>query len=224
MDFKTQKIAVSALAEKLRLINIDPEQLNEDNLSRNVNVYSSINGFVSRVNVNIGKYVNPSDVLFELINPEDIHLNLTVFEKDLEQLSIGQKLVAFNNNKPDKKHDCEIILISKDLSADRSAEVHCHFEDYDKALLPGMYMNAEVIINKADQLAINSGAIVSFEDKDFIFVKEGQRNFRLTQIITGGSEDGFTGIRPVQKEMLENLPIVTHGAYSLLMQLKTKAE
>ena len=44
-----------------------PEQLNEDNLSRNVNVYSSINGFVSRVNVNIGKYVNPSDVLFELI-------------------------------------------------------------------------------------------------------------------------------------------------------------
>ncbi|HRG52466.1 MAG TPA: efflux RND transporter periplasmic adaptor subunit, partial [Bacteroidia bacterium] len=153
MDFKTQKIAVSALAEKLRLINIDPEQLNEDNLSRNVNVYSSINGFVSRVNVNIGKYVNPSDVLFELINPEDIHLNLTVFEKDLEQLSIGQKLVAFNNNKPDKKHDCEIILISKDLSADRSAEVHCHFEDYDKALLPGMYMNAEVIINKADQLA-----------------------------------------------------------------------
>lgn len=224
MDFKTQKIAVSALAEKLRLINIDPEQLNEDNLSRNVNVYSSINGFVSRVNVNIGKYVNPSDVLFELINPEDIHLNLTVFEKDLEQLSIGQKLVAFNNNKPDKKHDCEIILISKDLSADRSAEVHCHFEDYDKALLPGMYMNAEVIINKADQLAINSGAIVSFEDKDFIFVKEGQRNFRLTQIITGGSEDGFTGIRPVQKEMLEKLPIVTHGAYSLLMQLKTKAE
>ncbi len=224
MDFKTQKIAVSALAEKLRLINIDPEQLNEDNLSRNVNVYSSINGFVSRVNVNIGKYVNPSDVLFELINPEDIHLNLTVFEKDLEQLSIGQKLVAFNNNKPDKKHDCEIILISQDLSADRSAEVHCHFEDYDKALLPGMYMNAEVIINKADQLAINSDAIVSFEDKDFVFVKEGQRNFRLTQIIAGGSENGFTGIRPVQKEMLEKLPIVTHGAYSLLMQLKTKAE
>ena len=32
-----------------------------------------------KVNVNIGKYVNPSDILFELINPEDIHLNLTVF-------------------------------------------------------------------------------------------------------------------------------------------------
>jgi hypothetical protein len=39
---------------------------------------------VSKVNVNIGKYVNPSDVLFELINPDDIHLNLKVYEKILE--------------------------------------------------------------------------------------------------------------------------------------------
>ena len=32
MDFKTQKIALSALAEKLKLINIDPEKLSESNL------------------------------------------------------------------------------------------------------------------------------------------------------------------------------------------------
>ena len=104
MEYKTQKISLSALAEKLRLININPENLNESILSRSINVYSSIDGFVSKVNVNIGKYVNPSDVLFELINPEDIHLNLTVFEKDLDKLSIGQKLLAYNNNQPDKKH------------------------------------------------------------------------------------------------------------------------
>ena len=71
-------------------------------MSRSINVYSSIDGFVSKVNVNIGKYVNPTDVLFELINPEDIHLNLKVFEKDLDKLSIGQKIVAFNNNQPEK--------------------------------------------------------------------------------------------------------------------------
>ena len=102
MEFTTQKIAVSALSEKLKLINIQPETLMNPIYSRNVNLYSSIDGFVSRVNVNIGKYVNPSDVLFELINPEDIHLNLKVFEKDLSKLSIGQKLLAFNNNQPDK--------------------------------------------------------------------------------------------------------------------------
>jgi cobalt-zinc-cadmium efflux system membrane fusion protein len=224
MDFKTQTISVNALAEKLRLINVNPESLNETNLSRTINVYSSIDGFVSKVNINIGKYVNPSDVLFELINPEDIHLNLKVFEKDLGKLSIGQKLMAFNNNQPDKKHPCEIILISQDLSADRSADVHCHFEDYDKTLLPGMYMNAEVEINLTNVLTITSEAIVNFGGKDFVFTTENDRSFHLVEILKGSSEKGFTEIIVDDGAPLSKQRIVTKGAYALLMQLKNKSE
>ena len=40
------------------------------------------------INVNVGKFVNPSDVLFELIDPSEIHLNLKVFEKDLDKLYV----------------------------------------------------------------------------------------------------------------------------------------
>jgi membrane fusion protein, heavy metal efflux system len=49
-------------------------------------VYSPVSGFVSPVKVNIGKYVTPVDVLFELVNQSDIHLALDVFEKDLDIL------------------------------------------------------------------------------------------------------------------------------------------
>jgi cobalt-zinc-cadmium efflux system membrane fusion protein len=224
MDFKTQKIALSALTEKLKLINIDPEKLSESNLSRSANVYSSIDGFVSKVNVNIGKYVNPSDVLFELINPSDIHLNLKVFEKDLNKLSIGQKLVAFNNNQPDAKHPCEIILISQELSADRSAEVHCHFEDYDKTLLPGMYMNAEVEIKINNTESINEDAIVSHEGKDFIFISKGKNQFELIEIKKGSAETNFTEVNTLDGKDLSGYEVVTKGAYSLLMQLKNTSE
>jgi cobalt-zinc-cadmium efflux system membrane fusion protein len=224
MDYKTQKITLNALAEKLRLINVNPETLNESNLSRSINVYSSIDGFVSKVNVNIGKYVNASDVLFELINPEDIHLNLKVFEKDLEKLSIGQKLLAYNNNQPDKKHPCEIILISQDLAADRSAEVHCHFHDYDKTLFPGMYMNAEVELKLQNALTINDEAIVSHEGKDYVFVAKGPRAFDLVEIKKGGNENGFSEITTLDGKDISNVQIVTKGAYSLLMQLKNKSE
>jgi len=224
MDFKTQKITVSALAEKLKLININPESLNESNLSRSVNVYSSIDGFVSKVNVNIGKYVNPSDVLFELINPADIHLNLKVFEKDLDKLSIGQKLLTYNNNQPEKKYLCEIILISQDLSSDRSADVHCHFEEYDKTLLPGMYMNAEVEMKVSNVASINDDAIVSYEGKDFIFIAKGNNQFEMLEIKRGSSENNFTEIISLDGKDLSNLQFVTKGAYSLLMQLKNKSE
>ncbi len=224
MEYKTQKISVSALGEKLRLININPLELNETNLSRTISVYSSIDGFVSKVNVNIGKYVNPSDVLFELINPEDIHLNLKVFEKDLGKISIGQKLIAFNNNQPDKKHKCEIILISQDLSADRSVDVHCHFEDYDKTLLPGMYMNAEVEIDLANALTTTTEAIVSFEGKDFVFIQKDKLTFQLIEVLKGSTENGFTEITAAGADALTAFPVVTKGAYSLLMQLKNKSE
>jgi len=224
MEYKTQKIIISALGEKLRLMNINPMTLDETNLSRTINVYSSIDGFVSRVNVNIGKYVNPSDVLFELINPDDIHLNLKVFEKDLDKISIGQKLIAYNNNQPDKKHKCEIILISQDLSAERSVDVHCHFEDYDKTLLPGMYMNADLEIDLTNSLTIVTDALVSFEGKDFVFTQKDKHTFQLVEVLKGSSANGYTQIMIKSGDSLSSLPIVTKGAYSLLMQLKNKLE
>jgi cobalt-zinc-cadmium efflux system membrane fusion protein len=224
MEFTTQKITLSALSEKLKLINIQPETLNESSLSRGINLYSSIDGFVSKVNVNIGKYVNPSDVLFELINPEDIHLNLKVFEKDLTKLFIGQTLLAFNNNQPDKKYPCEIILISQDLSADRSADVHCHFDDYDKTLLPGMYMNAEVEIKMKNVSSIQEDAIVNYEGKDFVFISRGNLQFEMVEVKKGSSENNFTEISPLSGTDFSKSRFVVKGAYSLLMQLKNKSE
>jgi cobalt-zinc-cadmium efflux system membrane fusion protein len=222
-DYKTLRITLSALGEKLRLINVNPNSLSEKNISKSVNIYAPINGFVSKVNVNIGKYVNPADVLFELINPSDIHLNLKIFEKDITKLSIGQKLVAYTNNQPENKHKCEILLISKDLSTDEhSADVHCHFENYDKMLLPGMYMNAEIEVKSNDALTLPKDAVVNFEGKEYIFVVVNKNQFQMTEVKTGNSENGFIEI--LDNEQLTKNSIVTKGAYTLLMKLKNKAD
>ncbi len=222
-DYKTLRITLNALGEKLKLINVNPNTLSEKNISKSVNVYAPITGFVSKVNVNIGKYVNPADVLFELINPTDIHLNLKVFEKDITKLAIGQKLVAYTNNQPENKHQCEIILISKDLSIDEhSAEVHCHFEDYDKTLLPGMYMNAEIEIKSNNVLTLPEAAVVTFEGKEYIFVALDKTNFKITEVTTGTRENGFIEI--VNGENFNGKSIVTQGAYTLLMKLKNKSD
>ena len=222
-EYKSLKITVNALGEKLRLIHINPATLSEKNISKSVNIYSPIDGFVSKVNVNIGKYVNPADILFELINPDDIHLNLKVFEKDINGLFIGQKLYAYTNSQPSKKHACEVILISKDISSDEhNAEVHCHFEKYDKTLLPGMYMNATVELKSASLPAIPTDAIVSFEGKDYVFVKKNENTFSMEMVSTGVSENGFTQI--VNSKDFEGKEIITKGAYTLLMVSKNKSE
>jgi cobalt-zinc-cadmium efflux system membrane fusion protein len=223
VDYKNLRILSNALAEKLKLIHINPKTLTVRGISKSVNLYSPIDGYVSKVNVNIGKYVNPSDILFELINPDDIHLNVKVFEKDINSLYVGQRLFAYNNSKPDDKHECEIILISKDLTSnEHSAEVHCHFKQYDKTLLPGMYMNADIDIKNEAVLSIPKEAVVNYEGKEYVFVKKDKHQYEMTPITTGNIENGFVGI--TNADAIQDKTIVSKGAYTLLMQLKNKAE
>ena len=222
-EFKNLKITKNALAEKLRLIHINPNALSENNISKSVTIVSPINGYVSKVNVNIGKYVSPTDVLFELINPDDIHLNLKVFEKDITQLYVGQKLYAYSNSNPDEKHECKIILISQDISDnEHSAQVTCRFSQYDKKLLPGMYMNADIELKNAAQLSIQKEAVVTFEEKEYVFIKKGNNQYEMTEVILGITENNFVAI--TNSEVLKDKEIVIKGAYTLLMQLKNKAD
>ncbi len=223
-DYKTQKIALKSLAEKLRLIGINPDYLNENNLSRSINLYSPIDGFVTEVNVNIGKYVSPTDVLFEIVDPTDIHLALSIFEKDINELKIGQKLVAFTNNDPNKKYNCEIILIGKDVSADKSIEVHCHFEQYNSKLIPGMFMNAEINIESDSALTLPNEAIVSYESKQYVFVSKGGNEYEMVQVQTGNSENGITAVILSDAGKYEAMDFVIKGAYSLLMMLKNTSD
>jgi membrane fusion protein, heavy metal efflux system len=221
-EVNIQRINMNATAEKLRLINISPANITVNNISKTINVYSTINGYVSKVNVNIGKYVTPADIMFELINPADIHLNLKVFEKDVSKLAIGQKVIAYNNAHPEKKYNCEIILIGKDITPEGIAEVHCHFKAFDKTILPGMYMNAEVEVATNASNTLPEESIVSFEGKDYVFIEIKHQQYEIIEVTTGTKENGFISI--LKNESLKNKTIITNGAYTLLMKMKNKEE
>lgn len=219
-EYNNLLVEQNALSEKLKLININAAQLRGGKISKSVNVYSPINGYVSKVNVNIGKYVTPSDVILELINPTDIHLNLTIFEKDLSKIKVGQHVIAYTNVEPAKKYDTEVILISHNVSEGGRGEVHCHFEQYDQRLMPGMYMNAELQFGNQKVQVLPEDAVVSFEGKDYVFVENKPLNFTLTAVNIGETADGKTAILTD----LKGKKIATKGAYSLLMKLKNAGE
>ncbi len=223
-EYEKLLIQLKALEQKLALIGINAQKLTPENLKKSVSVVAPIEGFVTKVNVNIGKYVNPTDVLFELVNPDDIHLNLNIFEKDLDNLYVNQPLVAYTNFNTSKKYPCSILLIGKDITNERSTSVHCHFEKYDKNLHPGMYMNAEIELKKSNALTVPNEAIVMFNNKQFVFIAENKNTFKLTEIKTGIAGNAFTEIDLEYIAAIKNQTIVTSGAYTLLMKLKNTGE
>lgn len=221
-EMETEEILMSALAEKLQLIGINPTQLNASNISKSVSVVSPINGFVSKVNVNVGKYTAPTDMLFELIDPGDIHLALNVFENDLSRISIGQKVIAYTNNDPNKKYEGEIILINKTLDKDRMAQIHCHFKKYDASLVPGMFINGEVSVNNLKALTVPEGAVVRWENKHYVFSDNGKGSFDMTEIKPGVLSDGKQQIEGIGID--SNTKLVIKNAYALLMKIKNTEE
>lgn len=220
-EYNSLSVMVQSYSEKLKFAGINPNNVSTKNISKSINVYSPISGYISKVNVNTGKYVNPSDVLFEIVDPTDIHLALTVFEKDIDKLAIGQSLLTYTNSNPEKKYPCKIILIGKDFSENRSTEMHCHFNNYDKTLLPGMYMNSEIEVKSQQSNVLPSDAIVSFENKNYVFVAKANKQFEMKEVTVGNTENEFTEIL---SDDLNDVSIVIKGAYALLMKMKNVEE
>lgn len=222
-EYEMERIMANSLKEKLIMVGLNPDKINEDNIRRSINIYSPINGFVSAVNVNIGKFVNPSDILFELVNPNDLHLALKVFEKDVQSIKIGQKIKAYLTNNPEKVFEAEVILVSKNLDENRTAMVHCHFEKPEHELLPGMFLNAEIEINNNNAIIVPEDAVVRSGDTQYIFIDKGNNHFKMTPVNTGNSSNGKIEISSDVVNLLE-LNIITSNAYAALMKMQNKEE
>lgn len=221
-DFASQKILIKGLSEKLRLISINPDRLDENSISRSVQIFSPINGFVSKVNVNIGKYVNPADVLFELINPDDMHATLTVFEKDIAKVKSKQKVFVSFVDEPLVEYECEVFLITKNVDENRSALVHSHFEKQPGRLLPGMFLNARIKVSDTEVLAVTEEAVVRIGNNQYVLAVEDKNKFRLLAIETGVKDDGMIEIFSKETELLGK-NIIIKNPYPVLSALKNTA-
>ncbi|HPT15288.1 MAG TPA: efflux RND transporter periplasmic adaptor subunit, partial [Bacteroidales bacterium] len=122
-EYKNLKAQFKALEQKLSLLGLNPATLTVDNISRTVPVTAPISGYLRSVNVSIGKYVSPSDVLFEIINNDKLLLELTLFEKDAGKVAAGQKIRFYINNETEQ-HDAVIYQVGKSIGADKIMKVY----------------------------------------------------------------------------------------------------
>jgi membrane fusion protein, heavy metal efflux system len=229
--YKSLKAQVKALELKLKLIGINSANLNVNNISSLVAVFAPISGYIKTVNVNIGKSVSPSDVLFEIINCNWLLLELTLFEKDVDKVSQGQE-IRFAINNETEQHKAVICQTGKFINTDKTYKVFARVQGVCKNVLPGMYVNAiiEASTNKVN--SVPSEAVVSFEDKDYIFVFEKNKEeegkpfteYRMVQVKKGVSDGGYIEISLPEGFDLKNAKVVTKGAYNLLSAKKNAGE
>nr|WP_199002904.1 efflux RND transporter periplasmic adaptor subunit [Flavobacterium sp. ASV13] len=214
-EMQTQRIYMASLAQKLSLLGINVKTLSASNISKTVSIVSPINGVVSKINVNVGKYIAPTDMLFELMEMSDIVLVMNAFEKDVHLLSTGQTVSAFTNANPSKKFPAKIAYINRSLNDDRAAEVICKVNQYDNALIPGLFINAEAEFENEKAITVPEDAVVRWQGKFFVFALSGNNQYKMVPVEPGTTTDGFRQIK--SSAIDKSSKIVIKNAYTLLM-------
>ncbi|HRK59494.1 MAG TPA: efflux RND transporter periplasmic adaptor subunit [Candidatus Kapabacteria bacterium] len=215
-EWQTQKIMVKALEEKVRLLGIQPDKLQDNTMSRSISIYAPISGYISTVKANIGAYIPQGDIIGTLVDPSDIHATLTVFEKDIASISIGQKVRIQKADNPNIFYEATVFLISHNVDEHRSARIHCHFSEKHEELLPGMFLSADIEIPKNNCVTVSEKAVVRKGNTEGVFIENDANTFAFVTVKTGIRHAGEVEITATMSgNDIRDKRIVMQGAYSL---------
>jgi cobalt-zinc-cadmium efflux system membrane fusion protein len=223
-DFNTNAIQLKALSEQLKLINIQPESLTTEKMSSLVQLVAPIAGYISKVNINRGKYVTPSDILLEIINPNDIHAAITIYEKDIANFKIGNKGTVTLTQDPSKKYPVSVLAVAHNINEDKTGLLHCHFEQIPKNVLPGMFLTADIIVETNEAVLIPITSVQRFQGKDYIFIQSSTNAFEAIEIQVSQSNESFVTVSNTDSNTWIGKQIVVKNAFSLLGKLMNKSE
>jgi len=227
-DYLSQKALVLGLQKKLEQLGISTAQMEKGNITNTISITSPINGYVTKVNVNIGKYLNPNDVAFEIVDTEHLHAELTVYEKDITKIKTGQTIHFSLPNENGNERSAKVHLIGREISSDRTVRIHGHLDKEDIELLPGMYIKARIEVGENKTLSLPEKAIVQNAGKNYIFIKINSEHkdefaFKMIEVEVGVSENGFTEVM-LPKDVSLSADVVVNGAYDLLSKLFNSEE
>jgi cobalt-zinc-cadmium efflux system membrane fusion protein len=140
------------------------------------------------------KSLDNSPNLFTIADLTQVWVVCDVYENDLSQIKLGDSAEIRLNAYPGKVYHGTVADISRVLDPNlRSAKVRIVLANADGSLRPNMYAVATFRSRELQsRLVVPSTAIMRLQDKDWVFLKEGQNQFRKTEVHTQGvTEDGF---------------------------------
>jgi cobalt-zinc-cadmium efflux system membrane fusion protein len=186
------KVDVETTGQHVRILGGDPAHP-----SSLIELRAPVSGTIVEQNVAGSegiKSLDNSPSLFTIADLTKVWVVSDVYENDLGQIRLGDSAQIRLNAYPEKVYHGTVVDISRVLDPNlRSARVRIVLPNPDGLLRPNMYAVATFrSLKKQSRLVVPSTAIMRLQDKDWVFRREGQNQFRKTEVHTQGvTEDQF---------------------------------
>ena len=222
-DYATEQAAVRSLAAQLAQLNISASRLAASGqIQPTVPLTTPLAGYVKTVGINPGQFVNPQDVLVEVVDRSDLHLQLKVFERDIARVQPGQPILF---TVPSRQAAGEILrarvfLVGKAFDDNaRTVTVHAHLEGRDaETLLPGQYVAARIQTAGRRVRTLPEEALIQAGELSYAYVQtaatDSTATFRRVKIKPGATAHGDVAVTPLEA-VPDTSRLVQRGAYFL---------
>jgi cobalt-zinc-cadmium efflux system membrane fusion protein len=148
-DYLSMKSRREAVAAQLRLLGFDPAQTLADGIVPHLELRAPIDGYIANVQINIGKFIARGNTVCDIIDKNNALLKLTVYEKDIEKIKMGDKMEFRVNGLGTRVFEASVISLGQMVDiVSRSLEVYARVNSGDAQFRPGMYVNARIVTEK----------------------------------------------------------------------------
>lgn len=222
-EYQASRGMVNGLEAQLKQLSISASGLRNGKIYQRVALRSPIEGFVQKVEIKTGQYVEPQTDLMEIVDTHHVHADLMVFEKDVYKVKEGQN-VRFNvQSIPGKELIAEIYSVGKTFEQNPKAiHVHAEIKNKEGNLIPGMYIRGRIQTDSSKAMALPESAIVTNGDRFFVFSakKEGDNWAFMPHEVTKSIQDGEWVSIDFLTEQEANTKYAYNNAYYLIAEMK----
>lgn len=185
-----------AVRNKLKNWKISEKQIQKiehtNRVITNFNMYANVAGYIDEILIQEGNHINEGTPLFKVSNLASVWAVFDVYEQDIKQLKIGQKVMVKLNAYPEKEIMVKINFIDPNLNvATRTVQVRATLVNTKSKLKPGMILIGEVQLAEksivSSTIEIPKTAILWTGKRSIVYVKTGNDNsiFELREIELG---------------------------------------
>ncbi|WBL81064.1 efflux RND transporter periplasmic adaptor subunit [Bradyrhizobium xenonodulans] len=196
-------VEIYGRGSRQRLINLDvPEQAiaeMEKTHVAPVTVRWSAprDGIVLERNAIEGMRANPGDVLFRIADTSVVWALVDVAERDLGNIAVGQPVAVRARSFAGKTFAGTIAVVYPQVNRDtRTVRVRIELANPDAALLPDMYIDADIdTADAAPVLAVPDSSVLDTGSRQAVLVDKGDGRFEPREIKLGRRGGGYIEVR-----------------------------
>jgi Cu(I)/Ag(I) efflux system membrane fusion protein len=220
--------AVYGRGSRQRLMNLDVPDAAITAMEKSGSVPIEIDwlaprdGIVLERNAIEGMRAQPGDVLFRVADISLVWALIDVAERDLGALSVGQPVLVHARSYPGRDFAGKVSVIYPQVNREtRNARIRIELFNPDSALLPDMYVDAEIDTgNPQAVLAVPDSAILDTGSRQAVFVEKGQGRFEPRDVKLGHRGGGYVEVR---EGLTEGEPVVVSANFLIDAESNLKA-